>query len=220
MNCKIVFSLAIIINVFLGGWFVENSMGMEKGSRSDKEIAASTASTEVRTEAPADAESIQQAISMPREKAFQAQAQPEKTYRNSKAVIATSKGKIVFKLFYDMAPRAITDLGNYAKKGFFADMLFSRVEQGVGIAAGVVPANHIAFAFEEEQGLQKSGKGSLAIARKSVGSYYINTLYFGYDAQPQYEKNFTIIGEVVEGYDALTQLQQGDVIQSLQLVKE
>lgn len=136
------------------------------------------------------------------------------------AVLETSKGKIVFRLFYEKAPRTVTDFGNLAERGFYDGMNFLRKEEGIGISAGKIPQEFVFFKFKDEPGVAKSRAGSFGIAKSTSSPYYLNYLYFGYTAQPKYEKEFTIMGEAVEGLDILTQLQPGDVIQSMKILKE
>lgn len=144
-----------------------------------------------------------------------------KTYR---AVIHTTKGKIVCVLNPDKAPLSVTNFIQLAKGHFYDNLTFHRVEPGFVIQGGDPKGTGTGgpgYTVPAEIGL-KHGEGALAWARlpdqvnparRSSGSQFYITLATTSFLDGQY----TVFGQTIEGMDVVKKIQKGDVIQKIEI---
>jgi len=149
--------------------------------------------------------------------------------KNYTAIIHTSKGDIVCKLFAKDAPLSVTNFKYLADGGFYNGLTFHRVVpdfviQGgdpTGTGAGgpgyTIPA--------EISDNHKHIKGALAWARqgdevnpnrRSSGSQFYITLV----ATPFLDGKYTVFGQTVDGMDVVEKIQMGDIIKSIEVKSE
>lgn len=127
---------------------------------------------------------------------------PEKKYT---ATIKTEKGDIVVELFPDTAPVNVNSFVFLAEQDWYKDMTFHRVLPGFVAQAGDPTGTGIGFPgyrcgneIAPSRTFAEAGVVSLANSGPdSNGSQFFIT----YDAVPQLDANFTIIGRVIEGMD-------------------
>ncbi len=125
---------------------------------------------------------------------------PEKEYI---ATIETEKGNIVVELYPDTAPVNVNSFAFLAEQGWYDDVTFHRVLEGFVAQAGDPTGSGIGFpgyrcGDEVDPSRTFDGAGVVSLANSgpnSNGSQFFIT----YDAIPQLNSNFTIIGRVIEG---------------------
>lgn len=127
---------------------------------------------------------------------------PDKDYI---ATIKTEKGDIVLELFPDTAPVNVNSFAFLADQGWYQDVTFHRVLPGF-VAQGGDPIG-LGFGFpgyrcSDEVTSERTfdGAGMVALANSgpnSNGSQFFIT----YDATPNLNDGFTIIGQVIEGQE-------------------
>ncbi|MBN1991321.1 MAG: peptidylprolyl isomerase [Anaerolineae bacterium] len=127
---------------------------------------------------------------------------PEKEYT---ATIKTEKGDIVVELFADTAPINVNSFVFLANQGWYKGVTFHRVLPGF-VAQGGDPTGlglgFPGYRCSDEVTAERSfdGAGMVALANNGPdtnGSQFFIT----YDAAPNLNDGFTILGRVIEGQD-------------------
>jgi len=133
-------------------------------------------------------------------------------------VLETSKGKIEFKLFPKIAPKAVENFIGLTKKGYYNGVIFHRVikdfmiqggdPEGTGRGGSSIWGE--TFDDEFAPNVVFDRKGILAMAnsgRNTNGSQFFIT------TKPATWLNgkYTIFGEVVDGYDTVAAIEKSKV---------
>jgi cyclophilin family peptidyl-prolyl cis-trans isomerase len=130
------------------------------------------------------------------------------------ATIQTEKGDIVIELFTDTAPTNANSFAFLADQGWYKDVSFHRVLEGFVAQGGDPTGTGLGFpgyrcGDEIDPSRSFDGPGIVSLANSgpnSNGSQFFIT----FDAVPQLNEGFTIIGQVVEGMDIAKQLTPRD----------
>lgn len=144
-------------------------------------------------------------------------AQPEQVLDPAKdyiATIKTKKGDIVIDLFQDTAPVNVNSFAFLADQGWYKGVTFHRVLEGFVAQGGDPTGTGIGFPgyrCGDEVTTQRTfdAPGMVSLANSgpnSNGSQFFIT----FDAVPQLNDGFTIIGQVIEGMDIAEQLTPRD----------
>jgi cyclophilin family peptidyl-prolyl cis-trans isomerase len=136
---------------------------------------------------------------------------PEKEYV---ATIETEKGDIIIELFPDTAPVNVNSFAFLAQQGWYEDITFHRVlpdfvaQGGDPTSTGVgFPGYRCGDEIDPSRTFDEAGMVALANnGPNSNGSQFFIT----YDATPQLNPGFTIIGKVIEGMDVAESLTPRD----------
>lgn len=144
----------------------------------------------------------------------------------NRATIRTDKGDIVVELFPNDAPRTVKNFATLAKRGFYNNLTFHRVEPGFVIQGGDPNGNGtggtsiFGARFDDEidtsKQLYQDGykQGILAMANSGPntnGSQFFIMLEDNLDLPRLY----TIFGRVVSGMDVVQRVQVGTVITTI-----
>lgn len=139
------------------------------------------------------------------------------------AVIETNKGKIVFQLFPNKAPKTVANFVKLANSGFFNGIKWHRVEPGFVIQGGDPlskdgdPGNDglggPGYTIPAEINDVPHLRGTVAMAHNSVdinsaGSQF----YICLTDQPRLNGQYTVFGQVSEGMDVVDQIRVGDIM--------
>lgn len=131
-------------------------------------------------------------------------------------VLETTPGTIIIKLHKDIAPLHAERLKQLARDGFYDDVPFHRViegfmaqtgdgEFGNGTGGSSYPDLKAEFSdipFE---------RGTVGMARKGGNNHSANSQFFiMFDDGSFLNKQYTVIGEVVEGMDVVDKLKRGE----------
>ena len=136
---------------------------------------------------------------------------PNKKYT---ATIETDKGDIVIELFPDTAPVNVNSFAFLAENGWYKDTTFHRVlpdfvaQGGDPTGTGVgFPGYRCGDEVTPAHTFDQAGLVSLANSGPNTngGQFFIT-----FDAVPQLNPNFTIIGRVIEGMDVAKELTPRD----------
>ncbi|HVR73770.1 MAG TPA: peptidylprolyl isomerase, partial [Planctomycetota bacterium] len=167
-------------------------------------------------------------------------ANPPPVLGNPEAVLKTSKGSITVELFEDAARNTTANFVSLATSGFFSKdstgtgkqkFFLTKDEAGNSLFAQTgSPTNDLeggpGYSIPSETSPKKHIRGALSMvvaydegAKKYVpdtaGSQFFICLrdipYY------DYEKNFTVFGQVKEGLDVLAKLQEGDTLDSVEI---
>lgn len=144
-----------------------------------------------------------------------------KTY---KAIIHTTKGKIVCELYPNKAPLSVTNFINLAKDGFYNGLSFHRVVPHFVVQGGDPDGTGQGgpgFTLPAEIGLPHK-EGALAWARlpdqvnpqkRSSGSQFYITL----DETSFLNGEYTVFGQTLEGLSVTKKIQVGDKIEKIEI---
>ena len=144
-------------------------------------------------------------------------AAPEKGVQ---AVLETSRGNIVFDLFPEIAPKTVARFSELAKKGFYNGLVFYRVlpkfivqtgdpsEDGTGGSGQSLPAE-----FNE----RKHIAGTVGMARRHDPDSADSQFYICLEPQPFLDGKYTVFGQVIEGLELLSKIQERDPVLKLAL---
>ncbi len=137
---------------------------------------------------------------------------PAEKIKGKKVTLQTSKGTIEFELFFDDAPKAVSNFVYLAEQGFFDGLTFHRVVPGFVIQGGDplgTGTGGPGYQFEDEPVIQNYDQGIVAMANAGPdtnGSQFFIML----EDNPTLPKAYTIFGKVIKGMDAVKKIVQGD----------
>ena len=131
-----------------------------------------------------------------------------------KAVLETNQGKIVIKLFADIAPKTVENFTGLIQKGYYDGIIFHRVIKGFMIQGGDPTGTGMggeslwgkAFEDEVSSSAKFDREGLLAMANagpNTNGSQFFITV----EPAPWLNMRHTIFGEVVEGYEVVEKIE-------------
>ena len=144
-------------------------------------------------------------------------AAPEK---GMQAVLETSRGNIVFDLFPEIAPKTVARFSELVKKGFYNGLAFYRLlpkflvqtgdpsEDGTGGSGQSLPAE-----FNE----RKHIAGTVGMARRHDPDSADSQFYICLEPQPFLDGKYTVFGQVIEGLELLSKIQERDPVLKLAL---
>jgi cyclophilin family peptidyl-prolyl cis-trans isomerase len=158
---------------------------------------------------------------------------PDKDYT---ATIRTKHGDVVIELYAKQVPVNVNSFVFLAQEGWYDGVTFHRVLPGFVAQAGDPTGSGIGspgYSCDDEivPALTYDGPGVVGMASGGPGTSSIGSQFFiTYDALPQLDGNYTIIGRVIEGMDAVDSitprdpgqgniLPPGDVIETI-LIEE
>lgn len=141
-----------------------------------------------------------------------------------KAIIHMDKGDIVIELFPKEAPKTVANFEKLIKEGFYDGLIFHRVIPGF-VAQGGDPLGTgvggpgYTIPDELEENFHKRVRGALSMAHRgpnTAGSQF----FIVYEPQPHLDGVHTVFGQVIEGMDVVDQIQQGDAMNSLEVIDD
>jgi peptidylprolyl isomerase len=145
------------------------------------------------------------------DKKISAAADPENTL-----VLETGPGVIVIKLRNDLAPGHAERLKLLAREGFYDDVPFHRVIEGFmaqtgdgqhGNGTGGSSYPDLKAEFSDVS----FTRGIVGMARKGGNNHSANSQFFiMFDDGSFLDRQYTVIGEVVDGMDVVDKLKRGE----------
>jgi len=149
-------------------------------------------------------------------------APPEMQIDTSKTYVATfvtEKGDVVCELFAADVPQTVNNFVFLAQEGFYDGVTFHRVIPGF-MAQGGDPTGTgrggPGYSFEDEFSSHKHGTGALSMANAGPdtnGSQFFIT----YAPQPHLDGKHSVFGQLTEGMDVLSKIENGDVIKTIDI---
>ncbi len=128
--------------------------------------------------------------------------------------ISTPKGDIVFELYGDTAPKAVSNFIALTKKGFYNGLTFHRREEGFVIQGGDPAGNGTGgpgYTFEDElTDSHNYDRGIVAMANRGPDTN--GSQFFILLADYPLPKQYTIFGKVLSGLDVVDKIAVGDVM--------
>lgn len=149
--------------------------------------------------------------------------QPEYQIDGSKiyrATIVTDRGTIVMDLDPQLAANTVNNFVGLARRGYYDGLTFHRVVPDFVIQGGCPNGSGTGgpgYQFRDEEVKGEYTLGAVAMANAgphSNGSQFFITID---DCTRKLSKDYNLFGYVVEGMDAATAVQVGDVMQSVRV---
>ena len=133
--------------------------------------------------------------------------------------IQTNKGTIVFEIFVDKVPKTANNFIKLANHGFYNGLKFHRVIPDFMVQTGCPQGTGTGgpgYKFEDEfhPALKHTGPGIISMANSGPntnGSQFFIT----HVATPWLDNKHSVFGKVMQGLEVVNAIQQGDVMQSV-----
>jgi len=146
------------------------------------------------------------------------QIDPAKTYY---ATIKTNKGDMRLKLHADKVPMTVNNFVFLAREGFYDGVPFHRVIKDFMVQAGDPTGTGrggpgYRFPDEFHPDLRHDGPGVLSMANagpNTNGSQFFIT----HVATPWLDGKHAVFGRLVDGFDTLYAIEQGDIIETIEI---
>jgi peptidylprolyl isomerase/peptidyl-prolyl cis-trans isomerase B (cyclophilin B) len=133
----------------------------------------------------------------------------------SQARIATSKGDIVFTFYADDAPQHCAAFIKLSEAGFYDGLTFHRVEPGFVIQGGDPSGNGTGgpgYKLKAEFNARPHVRGTVAMARSASPDSAGSQFYVCLDDARFLDRQYTVFGQMTDGFDALDAIRVGDVM--------
>lgn len=141
----------------------------------------------------------------------------EETIGNKQIRITTAKGDIVFELYNETAPLAVSNFVYLTQSGYYNNLTFHRREEGFVIQGGDPSGDGSGgpgYTFADELDDEYSyDRGIVAMANRGVNTN--GSQFFIMLSDYPLPKNYTIFGKVLEGMDVVDEIQVGDVMSTV-----
>ncbi|MEM9928938.1 MAG: peptidylprolyl isomerase, partial [Bacteroidota bacterium] len=138
----------------------------------------------------------------------------------SEVVLRTDGGRVVLKLWPDIAPATVSSFLELVKAGYYDGKLFHRVVPNfVAQGGGPLGNGYGAEAFTirtETPGVHWDKAGLIGMASSGKDTEGVQ-FFITHRATPHLDGNYTIFGAVAEGQQVLDKLTQGSKIESITL---
>jgi cyclophilin family peptidyl-prolyl cis-trans isomerase len=140
--------------------------------------------------------------------------------RNSQVRIATKHGGIVFTLFPDDAPLHAAAFIKLADAGFYDGLLFHRVEPGFVVQGGDPKGDGTGgpgYRLKAEFNARPHVRGTVAMARATPPDSAGSQFYICLDDARFLDNQYTVFGQMSEGFEALDAIRRGDAMTSVKV---
>ncbi|WP_019554989.1 peptidylprolyl isomerase [Propionispira raffinosivorans] len=141
-----------------------------------------------------------------------------------KAIIETKNGKITIELFDKEAPGTVANFVKLIQEGFYNGLKFHRVIPDFVVQGGDPSGNGTggpgySIKCETEGNPHKHNRGSLSMAHRGKdtgGSQFFLVL----EPQPHLDGVHTVFGQIIDGYDIMDLIEQGDLMENVTVVED
>jgi cyclophilin family peptidyl-prolyl cis-trans isomerase/HEAT repeat protein len=142
--------------------------------------------------------------------------------RSQKAIIKTTKGDIIIRLFVEEAPGTVANFVKLVKEHYYDNKIFHRVAPNFVIQTGCNRGDGWGsedYSIRSEFSPRRYRTGSVGMA--SSGKDTEGTQWFiTHSPTPHLEGRYTLFGEVESGMEIVHQIEVGDRMLSVELTKE
>jgi len=143
----------------------------------------------------------------------------------NKAIIYTEKGEMEVDLYTDDAPGTVENFVKLSKEGFYDGLTFHRVIPDFVVQGGCPkgdgtggPGYQIDCELDGDKQYHERGALSMAHAGRNTGGSQFFICH-SRENTAHLDGNHTVFGKVVNGLDIIDEIQQGDVINKIEIVE-
>ena len=141
-------------------------------------------------------------------------------------ILKLKDGDVKIELFSDVAPNHVERIKTLANQGKYDNVVFHRVIEGFMAQTGDVQFGN---SSSDKFDLRRSGtggsdlpdlnaefsdvphlKGTLSMARSSDPNSANSQFFICFEAAPFLDRNYTVFGKVVEGFEYVEKIKRGD----------
>lgn len=133
-------------------------------------------------------------------------------------VMNTTEGVIKLKFYTKDAPNTVSRLVELISKGFYNGLTFHRVVPGFVIQGGDPRGDGTGGSgtkLKAEFNDRKHLEGTVAMARAMDPDSADSQFYICLGAQPSLDHKYTVVGQVIDGMDAVRKIHVGDKMTSV-----
>jgi cyclophilin family peptidyl-prolyl cis-trans isomerase len=141
------------------------------------------------------------------------------------AMIETSHGTIVIRLFPKDAPKTVANFTKLTNQGFYdrKGMVFHRVVPGFVVQTGDPTGTGMGgsgemIPLEVKNKLSHNAKGVVAMARSADLNSASSQFYITLNSQIALDGKYAIFGKVIKGLPVLDQIRQGDGMYGVKVI--
>ncbi|MCK5279490.1 MAG: peptidylprolyl isomerase [Cyclobacteriaceae bacterium] len=141
------------------------------------------------------------------------------------AIIKTNKGEMKVEFFEDDAPKTVENFTKLAKDGYYDNLTWHRVIPNFVIQGGCPkgdgtggPGYTIDCELDGENQFHDRGVLSMAHAGRNTGGSQFFVCHSRENTK-HLDRNHTVFGKVTEGLDVLDAIQQGDLIDAIEVLE-
>jgi peptidyl-prolyl cis-trans isomerase B (cyclophilin B) len=137
------------------------------------------------------------------------------------ATIRTNRGDIKLELYADKAPMTVNNFVFLAQEGYYDNVKFHRVIQDFMVQTGDPTGTGRGgpgYRFQDEihPDLRHDGPGVLSMANAGPGTNG-SQFFITHVATPWLDGKHTVFGQIKEGQDVVDAIQQGDVMETVEI---
>jgi peptidylprolyl isomerase len=140
--------------------------------------------------------------------AFAQEADPENTL-----LLETQNGTVTIRLRPDIAPNHVERLKTLARQGFYDGVVFHRVIEGFMAQTGDPTGTGMGGSDLPDLGAEFSDvpftRGIVGMARSAEPDSANSQFFIMFDEAPSLNGQYTVVGEVVDGMDAVDAIKKG-----------
>ncbi|MFN0058224.1 MAG: peptidylprolyl isomerase [Planctomycetota bacterium] len=141
--------------------------------------------------------------------------------------VKTDKGVFVIELFEDDALNTVSNFIQLAESGFYNMKKIHR-DWMQGENRGIIqcgssdgtPAGNAGYWIPDEPNAREHVRGSVGLARGPQPNTGSSQFYICRDAQPYYDGQYTVFGQVVSGIEVVDKLAKGDPIMEVKVLSK
>jgi cyclophilin family peptidyl-prolyl cis-trans isomerase len=138
------------------------------------------------------------------------------------ALLKTTRGDILIELFSKHAPNTVRNFQQLVARGFYNGLVFHRVVPGFVVQTGDPTGtgsggSEATIKLEVNQHLSHTGKGIVAMARKTEPHSASSQFYITLAAAPSLDGKYAVFGRVIQGLDVLDSITPTDRVVELTL---
>jgi cyclophilin family peptidyl-prolyl cis-trans isomerase len=140
--------------------------------------------------------------------------------RSSLARIGTKHGDIVFRFYPDDAPAHSAAFIKLADAGFYDGLAFHRVEPGFVVQGGDPRGDGTGgpgYQLNAEFNKRPHVRGTVAMARSARPDSAGSQFYICLNDAKFLDGQYTVFGQMVEGFEALDAIRRGDAMTSVKI---
>jgi cyclophilin family peptidyl-prolyl cis-trans isomerase len=138
-------------------------------------------------------------------------------------VIATARGKMKYRFYTNDAPKTAARIAELIQTGFYNGLTFHRVVPGFVVQGGDptgTGAGGSGTKLKAEFNARKHVAGAVAMARSQSPDSADSQFYITLGTHPHLDNQYTVFGQIIEGQEVASQLQQGDRMTSVTIEVE